>query len=130
MFTLRDSAGFSSTPFTVVKVPFCMKVHVSCLISVKLPSKQSLILYTKLRKLEPVHILLQLVLCFLFDIFFFNLRVYHEIEFIYKLKMQFLPQSTSTFAAVLKEISQSFPFIALCLISLNGVRAHELDPSD
>lgn len=103
VFTLWDSAGFSSTPFTVVKVPFCMKAHVSCLISVKLPSKQSLILYTKLRKLEPAHILLQLsVLCFLFDFFFFNLTVYDEITFILKLEMQFLPQRTSTFDAILK----------------------------
>lgn len=62
VFALRDSAGFSSTPFPVVKVPFCIKVPV------KLPSKQNLICYTKLRKFEPVHILLQLhFLCFSFD---------------------------------------------------------------
>lgn len=80
-----------------------MKVHVSCLVSVKLPSKQSLILYTKLRKLEPVHILLQFsVLCFLFGFVCLNLRVHHEIRFILKLEMQFLPQSTYNSDAILK----------------------------
>lgn len=57
VFSPPNSAGFPTIPLTAVKILFCIKTLVSCLVSTELPSKQSVILYTKSRKQETVHVL-------------------------------------------------------------------------